>query len=185
MWAIAVIYGAIAGLIVIGTMILGFVLGEGGGILTSQWLGYLVMLIALSLIFFGVKKYRDQELGGVIGFLPAFGTGLLIAAIAGIAYVLAWEIYLAASGHAFIADYTSAMIEQRMAEGMSGERLDEEIANLNAMAEAYANPLFRLPVTFLEIFPIGLVIALVSALLLRNPRLLPAHPALSSKGADQ
>jgi len=37
------------------------------------------------------------------------------------------------------------------------------------------NPLFRLPMTFVEIFPVGLLIALVSAGLLRNPRFLPAR----------
>ena len=46
---------------------------------------------------------------------------------------------------------------------------------MRAMAEAYRNPLFRLPMTFVEIFPVGLLIALVSAGLLRNPRFLPAR----------
>jgi hypothetical protein len=43
----------------------------------------------------------------------------------------------------------------------------------------YNNPLFRMPMVFAEIFPVGLLIALVSAALLRNPRLLPA----TAKGA--
>jgi hypothetical protein len=37
------------------------------------------------------------------------------------------------------------------------------------------NPLIRIPLTFAEIFPIGLLAALVSAALLRNPKVLPAR----------
>ena len=44
----------------------------------------------------------------------------------------------------------------------------------------YADPLFRLPITFLEIFPVGLLISLISAAILRNPGVLPADPGASS-----
>ena len=40
---------------------------------------------------------------------------------------------------------------------------------------SYANPLFRLPITFVEMFPIGVLISLVSAAVLRNSRFLPAR----------
>ena len=42
------------------------------------------------------------------------------------------------------------------------------------MRASYANPLFRIPMTFMEIFPVGFLVALVSALLLRNPKILRA-----------
>ena len=45
---------------------------------------------------------------------------------------------------------------------------------MERLREQYANPVFRLPITFLEIFPVGLLITLVSAGLLRNSELLPA-----------
>lgn len=45
------------------------------------------------------------------------------------------------------------------------------------MRTSYANPLFRLPLTFAEVAPVGLVVTLVSAALLRNPRMLPARAA--------
>jgi hypothetical protein len=48
------------------------------------------------------------------------------------------------------------------------------MTGLETMRTQYANPLFRVPMTFLEIFPVGLLVALVSALLLRNPKVLPA-----------
>jgi hypothetical protein len=43
------------------------------------------------------------------------------------------------------------------------------------MRAQYANPLFRIPMTFLEIFPVGLVVALLSAVSLRFPKFLPAR----------
>jgi hypothetical protein len=46
---------------------------------------------------------------------------------------------------------------------------------MEAFKLQYANPLFRLPMTFIEIFPVGMLVSLVSALVLRNPRALPAH----------
>ena len=50
----------------------------------------------------------------------------------------------------------------------------DEIAKMEQFKEQYRNPLFRVPVTFLEIFPVGLLIALISAAVLRNSRVLPA-----------
>ena len=41
--------------------------------------------------------------------------------------------------------------------------------------QQYANPLFRVPATFLEIFPVGLLISLISAAVLRNSKILPAQ----------
>lgn len=38
----------------------------------------------------------------------------------------------------------------------------------------FGNPAIRMLITLTEVLPIGLLVALVSALLLRNPRFLPA-----------
>lgn len=71
-------------------------------------------------------------------------------------------------------DYIASIAEARRAAGASEAAIAAEVASWEGMRESYANPLFRVPVTFAEIFPVGLIVALVSALLLRNPRLLPA-----------
>ena len=75
---------------------------------------------------------------------------------------------------AFMDEYIAGIVRAREADGLSGTAMAEELAKLESMRVSYANPLFRIPMTFLEIFPVGLLVALVSALLLRNPRLLPA-----------
>ncbi|MFO1017398.1 MAG: DUF4199 domain-containing protein [Hyphomonadaceae bacterium] len=178
MFATALRYGAISGAIVIGVLILGITIAEGGGHghgFASQWFGYLVMIVALSMIFLAIREHRNKALGGVIKFLPAFGLGLLVAAIAGIAYVIGWEIYLAATNYTFMDNYTAQMIQQKQAAGVSAAELEAFAAQMNEMKVMYANPLFRLPMTFIEIFPVGLLIALISAAILRNPKVLPAR----------
>lgn len=167
------IFGALSGAIIIAVMMLG-ILADGGGFFASEYFGYLVMLVALSLIFVGVKRYRDVEQGGVIRFVPAFGIGLGIAAVAGIIYVATWEVYLASTDYAFMDEYVAASIRGLEAEGVTGAAYDRQVAELENMRAQYGNPLFRLPITFFEVFPVGLLVALVSAALLRNPKLLPA-----------
>lgn len=170
----ALIYGAIAGSIVIASILIGFLLGaDHGG--HSLWLGYLIMIVALSLIFLGVKRYRDRQGGGVIKFGPAFLLGLMIAAVAGVFYVGGWEAYLAATDYSFMPSYVDHAIEAKKAAGLAGEALAAETAKLREMQANYENPLFRMPMTFIEIFPVGLIIALISAALLRNPRVFPAR----------
>lgn len=174
MTKIALIYGTLAGVIVIACTVATFSLTNGEGHSGSYVLGYLIMIVALTMIFFGVKRYRDRERGGVIKFLPALGMGLMIAVVAGVAYVAAWEAYLAISGRDFIGEFANGVIEAARAKGVTGAALDAQIAEMNQLKVQYANPLFRLPMTFLEIFPVGVIIALISAIILRNPRALPA-----------
>jgi hypothetical protein len=141
-------YGIIAGLVIICSAIASIVLG-----VATLWLGYLVMIVAFSSIYMAIRQYRDQALGGVIKFSTAALLGLGIAAIASVVYVVVWEIYLYATNYAFIDDYASSMRDATKAEEFKSQ---------------YLNPLVRLPMTLLEVFPVGLLIALLSAALLRN-----------------
>jgi hypothetical protein len=163
-----------AGAIVIGVLVAGLAFDLHSHA-TSEWFGYLVMLVALSLIFVGIKRYRDVECGGVIRFGRAFGLGLGIAAVAALVYVVVWEIYLAASGVDFMAQYTGIVVDGMRSKGASAAEIEAKVAEMREMAEMYRNPLLRIPITFVEIFPVGLLVALVSAALLRNPKVLPAQ----------
>jgi hypothetical protein len=170
----ALTYGLLSGFVIIATMLTGIVLTDHESFFSSEWFGYLVMLVALTFIFVGVKRYRDVERGGVIKFVPAFAMGLAIAVAAGVAYVAVWEVYLAMTGYKFMDQYIAGIMRAHQAAGASAAALAEERAKLESMRVSYANPLFRIPMTFLEIFPVGLLVSLVSALLLRNPKVLPA-----------
>lgn len=166
----ALIYGLLSGSVIAAIISAAMFIGGLDGFGGSIWFGFAVMLVALSFIFVGVKRYRDVERGGVIKFLPALGIGVGIAAVAGVAYVAAWEIYLAATGYAFMEQYIAIIVPQRQAAGVPAADIAAEVAWMRAV---YADPLKRVAITFSEMLPVSLLVALVSAALLRNPRLLP------------
>lgn len=143
-------YGIITGLVVIIVNTVNLEFGQG-----QVWLGLLVMLIAFSAIFVAVKQYRDHTLGGVISFWSALSLGLGITAVASIVYVLSWEAYLAITDYKFIDEYA-----QHIAEAAEAEKFVKQ----------YSKVLFRLPITFAEVVPTGLLVSFVSAAALRNHR---------------
>ena len=168
------IYGGIAGAIAI-TIIATTIALDLPSHATSLFVGYLVMLVALSLIFVGVKRYRDVECGGVIRFGRAFAIGLGMALVAAVVYALGWELFVAVSGFDFMTSYTTDIIAGMRSEGASPAAIDAKLAEMRDMAAMYENPLMRIPMIFAEIAPVGLLVALVTAALLRNPRMLPAR----------
>ena len=172
---IILIFGIAAGVFVAVPMCLMVANSEHGSAAQSYFAGYLVMVLALSLIFFGVKRLRDRELGGVIRFVPALLAGLSISAVAGVIYVIGWEITLAVTDFAFIDSYSTAAVEAARARGASAAEVAAVIAQMDEFRRQYANPLIRLSYTFIEIFPVGVLISLISAALLRNSRFLPAR----------
>ena len=168
-------YGVIAGGVVILSFIAGAMLSSASETTRfSELLGYLIMIIALSMVFVGIKQYRDQELGGVIRFGTAFRVGLGITLVASLIYVLGWEINLAVTDYSFIDEYTKYVLEEKQAAGLDGAALDAEVARMEEMKESYGNVWYRLPITFIEIFPVGLLVTLLSSMLLKNSRFLAA-----------
>ena len=177
MWRDIVKYGVIAGLVVGLSMIVSF--WATGGEMPHGWLGmavgYATMLVAFSAVFVGIKHQRDVAGGGVIKFWPAFGMGLAISFIAALFYVAAWELVQATIIDDFAGSYGESVIAAQKAKGVDAAALAKLTAEMEAFKVQYADPMFRLPMTFAEIFPVGLLVSLVSALVLRNPRALPAH----------
>ncbi len=172
---IIVVYGLITGSIIIGVMILMQNLTSGADSAAfSEWFGYLVMIIALSAIFVAIKRYRDQELGGVIKFGTAFLLGLGISIVASTVYVIVWEVNLSVTDYAFVNDYAENVIADKEAAGATDAELLTLAADMEKFKSDYKKPLFRVPMTFLEIFPVALLVTLLSAAVLRNSRFLPA-----------
>ena len=134
-------------------------------------IGYLTMLIGLSAVFLAVKRRRDVDGGGVIRFWPALGLGLAISLVAALAYALMWEVSLSIIGFDGFVAHMVAMMRD-------GGSSAAEIAEMREFfATSYRNPAMRIPVSMSEILPVGILVSLVAAALLRNPRFMPARAA--------
>ena len=171
------IYGLIAGLLVSINFFWVLTNDPSSHVGSGYIYGYATMIVALTAVFIGIKRYRDKTLGGVIKFGQALLIGLGISVVAGIVYVIGWELCLALSGIDFGNVYAQAMVDAARQKGVTGAELDKVVANGAAFAKSYADPLYRMPMTFVEIFPVGVLISLISAAVLRNSKVLPARQA--------
>jgi len=167
-----VIVGAIAG---VPVSIVTLTMSGKAMMQYGMLVGYLTMLIALSAAFLAIKRHRDIDLGGVIRFWPALALGLGVSGVAGVVYVIAWDASCAIAHADFAGAYARAMIAEQEAKGVSGAALERFRAEMEQFKVQYANPLYRWPMTFAEIFPVGVIVSLVSAGLLRNSRFMPAR----------
>ena len=136
----------------------------------GEIIGYTSMVIAFLLVFFGIRSYRENVGGGYISFGRALAVGLLITAISTAMYVVAWEIIYFKVAPDFGEKYSAYYINKLKATGISQAELNVQIAKINEFKQLYANPIFNGLITFLEPLPIGLIVTLISALILRKRR---------------
>ncbi len=176
---IIIVYGLIAGTIVGGLM-----LGTMAYYQTHEWnmenghlLGYTTMVIALSVIFVAIKSVRDKHLGGAITFWKGCQIGLLITLIASVMYALSWEVSYRNIGDEFVEKMKSSYVEDLKAEGLTEAEFQTRKSEMEAIWESYQNPIVRFGYTLLEIFPVGLILTLISAGLLRKKEFLPPTTA--------
>jgi riboflavin transporter FmnP len=167
------VFGLISGLVVSVVMGLNLVImnnnpnaDHGAG---SMVIGYLIMLVAFSLIFVAVKNYRDKQNGGVISFGKAFKMGLLIALIASTMYVIMWALLYNFYMPDFMDKYCAKMIEDAKATS-SPAKIEEAINQANQFKAMYKNPLSFVLLTYVEILPVGILVSLVVALLLKRKK---------------
>ncbi|MEO7307221.1 MAG: DUF4199 domain-containing protein [Ferruginibacter sp.] len=166
---VILVYGIIAGLIVTGMMALstGYFCAKGdfeGGMIY----GYSAMIIAFSMIFVGVKSFRDKHNGGKINFGKAFKVGFFISLIASTIYVIGWLINYYFFMPDFMDKYAAAMLTKAKSSGISADELTKKTAGMVQMKEWYKNPLFVILMTYVEILPVALVATLISALVLKR-----------------
>jgi hypothetical protein len=134
----------------------------------SEILGYSAMVLAFLMVFFGVRSYRDNMGGGSITFGKAFQVGILITLITCAMYVIAWEIAYFNFFPDFLDKFNAHVLDKMRAAGESEAAIREQAAQLATMAKYYDNILFNIGITFMEVFPVGLIVTLVTAAILRR-----------------
>jgi hypothetical protein len=132
-------------------------------------IGYTLIVASFLPVFFGVRSYREHA-GGSLTFGRALAVGTLITLISCVFYVVTWEFIYFKLSPGFGEKYTAYVIERARAAGASAEALEQQVRQMQQFKEMLDNPLVNAAFTFLEPFPIGLVMSLVSAAILRTKR---------------
>lgn len=173
---IVITYGLISGAI-ISFLFLGSVYLWSRGVINldnGEVFGYGSMLVALSMVFFGIKSYRDNQNNRKIGFWKGLQVGLLISLVAAVVYAAGWEVCVrtTTTGANFMASYTEHYIDKLKEKGAPQEEIDQTTTQMAAMGEMYKNPLIRFAMTLMEILPVGIIVTLLSAAILRRKEVL-------------
>jgi ethanolamine transporter EutH len=162
-------FGLISGLIVSGLISITAICYQRQDFEGNMILGFSVMILAFAFIFVGIKNYRDKFNNGMISFGKASQIGLSIALIASTMYVLTWLI----AYYNFMPDFMEVMTAQnieklKLDKQLTNAEMTSKIAEINNMKELYKSPLMVVLFTYLEIFPIGIIVTLISALILKR-----------------
>jgi len=131
-------------------------------------LGYTTIVLAGLLVFFGIRSYRDNVSGGKMTFARGLAVGILISLLSNCFYVATWEVVSYKFMPDFAEKYAAQMVEHAKSTGASQQKIDQTARQAADFARNYHNPLYNISMTFLEPFPVFLVITLLSAAILRR-----------------
>jgi len=134
----------------------------------NEILGYTAMVLAFLMVFFGIRSYRETVAGGAISFGKAFQVGILICLVTCAMYVLGWEIAYFNFFPDFFSQYSASVLAKMHARGASAADIQKTAAQMAEMGKHYHNLFYNSAITFMEIFPVGLIVTLVSAAILRR-----------------
>lgn len=133
---------------------------------SNDIVGYASMVVIFSLIFVGIRNYRNRQTGGLISVGKAFKTGLLIALTGSTIYVIVWLFYY----YLFVPDYLDLYIPHVLKEAAQNgaTELAAKTKEMMNFKEMYKKPLFVILITYSEVLPVGIIVAFISSLILKK-----------------
>jgi hypothetical protein len=164
------VFGLISGVLASLMMTMTLPLDNRIGADKAEFLGYTILVLASLLVFFGIRSYRDNAGAGQITFARAFGIGISITMIACVCYVVTWEVIYFNFLHGFMDKYFAHKIDVAQASGASTAAIQAKVQELRKYKELYENIWFNAALTFLEPFPVCLVVTVISSAILRKGR---------------
>ncbi|MES2454908.1 MAG: DUF4199 domain-containing protein [Bacteroidota bacterium] len=134
----------------------------------SMLVGYAAMILSFSLIFVGVKNYRDKFNGGIISFGKAFLMAIYMALIASTLYVIGWMI----AYYNFFPDFIDKLAAYQLSPAKTSEMSPAQVAAIREQMDMFRQWYSSWPgvagATYMEILPVGLLVALFTALVLKR-----------------
>lgn len=173
---IVIVFGLISGVISSAMMFITMPFVKNGTLHDQNGyvVGYTAIFLSFLLVFFGIRAYRENN-GGAITFGRAFAIGILITLISCVFYVASWEIIYFKIMPDFGEKYAAHAVASLREKGATDAAIAAKKKEMDQLKVMLDNPLLNSAMTFIEPFPVGLVMTLVSAgILRRRPVLTPA-----------
>lgn len=130
--------------------------------------GFLSMFIAFGLgLYLGVSKIDKENYSSHINFSQAFVASFYITLVVTAVYTLMWEIDFRSSDGAFVDAYLEHSRSEMVERGVDAEQMEAALQQQADVMKAYKNEtIVRVGLTMAEIFPIGLLMALLNGFLI-------------------
>jgi hypothetical protein len=165
------VFGLISGAICVVMMILSSIFREQIGWERSMAVGYTTMILSLGVIFFAVQSYKNNVGGGYVSFGRAFKIGLWITLISSAIYAGTWLVIYYNTEPNIMEQYYAHMVDKMKADGASQAELAKAAKDKEWGMKIFDNPVTNFLWAFIfEPFPIGLIISLITALILRSKK---------------
>lgn len=161
-------FGIISGLMFVVMMFATIPFVDRIGFGKAQIIGYTTMVLSFLMVFFGIRSYRDNVGGGQISFGRAFAVGSLIMLIGCAFYVVTWEIIYFKFIPDFPDKYANYLVEKAQASGSTPAEIAAIREQVKSMKAILDNPFLSGAIAFIEPLPVGLVMTLISAAILRR-----------------
>lgn len=154
-------YGVLAAGLMSALMIGPYLVMDVGALVAgSAWIevvGYAAILAAMTLVFFAIREHRERNLGGRLRFRTGLLLGLSVTTVAALLFGLATVLLYAWLG----PEQTDALMQAYVERSGGGTDYESQRA-------LWLNPWFQGAVMAATALPVGVIVSLVSAALLRR-----------------
>ncbi len=130
----------------------------------SPIMGFGGMLLAFGFIYLGLKQQKLAQ-NGNLSFKEGLLTGTLITLVISTMYVLVWLFIHYLYFPDFMEQYGKLVLKNSKPEDLAAKT-----AEINQMKEWYKNPIMVILLSYVEVFPFGILVSLVAALILKSKK---------------
>ncbi|MGZ8545460.1 MAG: DUF4199 domain-containing protein [Flavisolibacter sp.] len=165
----AVRYGLYGILTILGIFLLTWFLidRDSGNYKKGEVIGWAGIFLSVVFVFFGLKYYRDQQNGGILGFGEGLKLGLLIVIFPSLAFGLFNVLYVEVLDPQYMEKYYNFQVEE-LRKTVPAAEVDSRIRKMEEQREMFSSPLIQFIVMFLSVFTVGLIVTVLSTLFLKR-----------------
>ena len=159
-WYNGLVWGAILGFIGIIYAVILYMLDQN----LNQNLGYLGMVITIVILILGVRSYRDNIMGGILPFNPAFKFGFVVVVVSTVINLIYSYILWTVIDPGIITKMKDMQMEKMLEQGIPEEALDQAMA----ISSKFMTPLMMTIMGLFFGILMGTIIALIVAAIFKK-----------------